>query len=483
MSDFRPPFTQSPLIRVMFNLGATLDLHCGTWITGRLGESIMNGGMGTVVGVTAIANAFKSTFLHYMSLTAYAQVTYQYQDKTSMSTYDTEDNKHEHHLHDLTQRNPIFKGRNILEENRWIVTSKAMHSGTEWFSILKSFLEEKGKRKDLMVKTPFFGRDGKSALQIIVPTFGDIDSLTEFSSDAENKMLDENDLGESGANTYFMKSGAVKTRLMMELPTLATKYSHYTGMTAQLGKEIVIAQGPATAMPTKKLGLLKNGDKMKSVTDKFTYATTVCYHIYNAAPMINQSTKLAEYPNGPDDNSPTDLYMLNLRVLRSKSGPSGVTLEIVISQTEGVLAELTDFHYIKTMDRYGITGTLQHYALDLYPECKLQRTTVRSKIDDDAKLRRALLITSEMCQMKYLAPVREDLMCTPKELYDDLIKLGYDWDILFNTRAYWLIDNYKSEIPFLSTMDLLRMRKGEYHPFWLNADKKTIKDIKEYYPD
>ena len=60
----------------------------------------------------------------------------------------------------------------------------------------------------------------------------------------------------------------------------------------------------------------------------------------------------------------------------------------------------------------------------LLPDVKLSRTTIRSKIDENPQLRRVLNITSEMCQMDQMWHGIDELMCTPKELYDDLIKLG-----------------------------------------------------------
>jgi hypothetical protein len=80
-------------------------------------------------------------------------------------------------------------------------------------------------------------------------------------------------------------------------------------------------------------------------------------------------------------------------------------------------------------------------------------------------------------------------MCTPKQLHDDLVALGYDWDVLLKTRGWWSMDNDSQDLPpFLSTMDLLRMRKGLYHPYWLAEDKKTrlnmmSKEVKVYLSD
>ena len=60
-----------------------------------------------------------------------------------------------------------------------------------------------------------------------------------------------------------------------------------------------------------------------------------------------------------------------------------------------------------------------------------------------------------------------DLWCTPQELYKDIKEQGYDWDQLLSTRGYWMFDNDKQATPYLSTLDLLRMRKKLYKPHWL----------------
>ena len=63
--------------------------------------------------------------------------------------------------------------------------------------------------------------------------------------------------------------------------------------------------------------------------------------------------------------------------------------------------------------------------------------------------------------------VKSEIWCTPLELYEDIKKLGYDWNVLLNTRGYWLINQYdKDATPYLHTVDLLKMRKGLYHPWW-----------------
>ena len=67
--------------------------------------------------------------------------------------------------------------------------------------------------------------------------------------------------------------------------------------------------------------------------------------------------------------------------------------------------------------------------------------------------------------------------CLVQRYYDDLIKLGYDWDIILQTRGWWAIKQYSTIIPpFLSSIDLLYMRLGKYIPYWMDENKKVKKE-------
>lgn len=54
--------------------------------------------------------------------------------------------------------------------------------------------------------------------------------------------------------------------------------------------------------------------------------------------------------------------------------------------------------------------------------------------------------------------------------------MGYDWDLILNgTRGYWMCeeDEHLTDKKFLSTYDLLRMRKGQYKPYWMSDEDKA----------
>lgn len=492
-----PDYELAPALKILFNIGAGFDIPTGTWMKGIHGESILNGGMGFIVGMVGIANNFKTTILNGMILQAMGRVfeschlpEKKSQKKlthltTSNSTYDTEVNIQESHLKILAKSIKAFLNRDIINERLWKITDKTVYWGNEWFEIFKDFLKYKRKNAEAYkVMTPFMDRDdivigaSPKQLSVLLPTFGLVDSLSEFQSEAEEKIMNENELGDSGGNMLFMRGGMIKTRLLSELPALTGGGYHFMGLTAQLNKEIMMGGGPGgAAVPTKKLQYLKNGDRIVGATSKFTYATSVCFNAYNASPLVDKE-RMAEYahPNSAREVGDTDLNTVKLTILRNKNGPTGNTLVVVVTQREGLNVPLTEFHNLRENNRFGIIGKGAYYTLALYPDCALLRTTIRQKLEEDAKLRRGVTISSEMQQMtEYMPDLWTEVGCTPEVLYEDLKAAGYDWDLILSTRGYWLLNNETNPIPFLSTLDLLNMRKGTYFPYWMTADKKGIK--------
>lgn len=463
--------------KLLLNIGCMMDIPTGKIVKGKQGESIINGGLAHLTGVTGIGNSFKSTIAHFMMLSAADKFPESY-----MMTYDTETNTDETRLAKLATKFMRWMNSNPFITREWIISDKTNYYGNEWFTRIKDYLKKKAEGKNYR-ETPFMDRDRKEQLKAIVPTFSEIDSLTEFETADIAKIQDEAELGDSAGLTMHMRQALAKMRMLMDLPTLAGKYNHFFLMTAHLGKDIPMNTGPIPVAPTRKLFSIKNGDKIKGVSDKFFFLLHNLWSAQSVIQLTNQGTKGPEYPLEGDSakEKNADLSMVSLHLLRSKFGPSGVTtLEVIVSQSEGVLPTLSEFHYIKSWGRFGLSGSLQHYSLDLLPEESLQRTTVRTKIDNSPKLRRAMNITSELCQMHQFwkdVPELSRYLCSAKELYDSIKALGYDWDmILDETRGWYTYDNYNPNLPyFLSTWDLLLMRAGEYTPFWLEDYKKKNK--------
>jgi hypothetical protein len=463
----KPEFKEIDPFKVMLNVGCLMDIPTGQYVKGTHGESILNGGFPTITAIAGRGNTFKSTIAHYMVLRAMENVL-ESGLPTFLNSYDTEMNISKERLRVFYKDIQAKTGVDLFEEGVWSVSDKSVHSGNEWFKILRDYLKKEKieNKKDLLVDTPFIDTKGQR-IKTMLPTFGEIDSISEFTTDDIEEIQDKNEIGEPGGNMIHARLGLAKTRMMMELPYLCNASSHYMVMTAHLGESMLMQQGPYN-IPSKALQYMKQGEKIKGVTDKIFFLTNSLWQTVSSSVLINQGTKGPEYPKERDlqDDNPSDLNIVTIKQLRNKSGPSGITLELIISQREGVLPSLTEFHFIKSNDRFGLTGNNINYALVLYPEVKLQRTTVRSLIDNDPKLRRAIKITSDLLQIKKLWVDKNMELPTPEELYEKL-KKKYDWNTLLDTRDNWLFGNADKAKPFLSTMDLINMYHDRYTPYWL----------------
>lgn len=474
----RPNFKEVDPFKIMYNVGCLMDIPTGIYIKGKHGEHILNGGLGVLTAIAGKGNTFKSTIAHYMLLSAADKVVAS-GSNTYLNTYDTEMNIQMDRLLHFSKKFDRFKDIDIFTDKIWSITDKTQHLGNEWYELLKEFLKsDKIKnKKDYLVDTPFTATNG-STVKTIFPTFGEIDSISEFETADIQEIQNKNELGESGGNTIHMRLGLAKTRLLMELPVMCNSSSHYLLMTAHLGTEIAMQQGPY-ATPTKKLQHMRIGEKIKGVTDKFFFLPNLFWLTVNSSLLNNQNTKGPEYPKKRDnqEEGSNDLNIVTLKQLRNKSGPSGVVIEIIISQKEGVLPTLSEFHYIKENGRYGLEGSNLSYNLVFYPDVKISRTTVRQTIDEDYKLRRAIKISSDLLQINQFWRHNDIDVPTPTALYEKL-KEKYDWNVLLETRDWWTFNNDTVDKPFLSTMDLINMYNDTYTPYWYkDAIKKEPMQI------
>ena len=460
--------------KILINIGCLMDIPTGFIVTGKKGESIINGGLPQISGLVGRGNNYKSTIMHYMALSAYDNISASHE--TNMVTYDTEMNTFLERLEDLSKRFEHIPD-DIIRSNKglWTVTDKSQMPGNKFALILNEYSENKIKDKDSKITIECFKDPYEDKpLSTLLPSFVEIDSLSEFEAESTIEML-SNDLDGSDTNTFAMKQGLFKSKFLSTLPRLASMSNTFILFTGQVSNKINMATGPAAmAQPVKDLQYLKQGDSIKGISNKFFFLLNSAWFLHTASLLKNKSTEQAEYPVDTSSNQSNELNVVKLTQLRSKSGSSGYTISVIVSQDEGVLPTLTEFHHIKENNRFGLSGNNVHYNLDIYPDVSLSRTTIRNKIDNDPRLRRAINITSELLQLSIFNPELETqgLMCTPKELYEDIKKLGYDWNVLLDTRGYWTIDQYTNKVPFLSTVDLLKMRKGLYTPYFLKDNKE-----------
>lgn len=478
-------FKRAPSIRPQLNIGSIWDLPNGRYYIGQNGESILNGGLSFYTGVGGKGNTFKSTVMHDQLLTAMDRYA-----SAQANVFDTEMSLTNERMYQLAARKDNIGGVDLEAEGRMLITDNTVMMGDEWFEAVKSYAAErqgKDQIKTYQRTTPFIDRQSGKLFQSLSPLICEVDSLSMMVTSALQGILDKAEIGNSGTNTAALRDAAVKTQMLNQLPTLTAKYNVFMMHSAHVGKQ---HQLDPYAPPARQLNTLKGQNAFKNVPEKFTFLPNNLYYVHSVEILLNKGDKAPEFPKDRDDKmaGDNDLQQLIIQNLRAKSGPTGMPMPVIVSQSEGVQRSLTEFVQIRDFNRFGLGGNLQNYHLEIYPNVNLSRTTIRSKLNGDAKLRRAMEITWELAYMYYVGYRTEetleplageeetldrDLAVTAKELYDGLIAKGYDWDQLLNTRGYWMYleDEKEDTLPFLSTMDLLRMHAGLYQPKWATVNK------------
>lgn len=469
-----------PVLRPCLNVGAGLDVITGTYHKGRYGESILNGGLSGSQAIQGPPNASKSTILHYFNL-----IMLERHKRSKYYLFCTEGSSKYERINSLSKRFPslsvIVHGDPLLEpENvRIIISSQADIYGDEYFQSVKNYAEERIKKKEKKFTTPFLDKRG-GHIQILSPIQIAIDSLSSFKvSNIEEKIVDKAKIGDSSLNIVDMREGRAKKRLIDSIPFISTNCGLIFTLTAHVGKEFDLDPYAAKA---PKLALAKRGIKSLGTSTTYQYINNFILEIWDAKILAHPTKGNGVlYPLVPVDKigDGVDLFEISTRVSRSKSGQSGGFLDFVVSQRDGLLPHLSLYHMLReSCDAFGFIGNLQNFSLAILPDVKLSRSVIRGKIDENSDLQRALEITFDLYIINTLYSSDYDhLKCTAEQLYTDLLAMGYDWKILLNTRNYWVfVEDEETELPYLSTMDLLRMRSSEYHPYFLNSDKLTYKE-------
>lgn len=453
---------RSPAIRPAFNVGCLVDFQTGAFFKGAKGETLTCGGVRHVTHIAGPGNVGKSQLAMFFMgrIQSRYGVDGMFKD-TELTASINRVNK----MYRLSA--PKIYEIGLENYDKFIFSDKAVESCSAWAEKLKKYADEQDKKGKFTYLTPFLDRG--EPIYIRQPTAILLDSLSEFKSDSVIEMHDKHNIGDGGLNTEAFKDNHSKTQMLSEWVTSTVKGGFYIITTIHIGKEHVMdTRNP----PRKMLKFLKQGTKFKNAPEKATFLSNDIWYILTDDVLLNDTTKAPQFPRNKFENErkgSTDLKLLTVGNLRGKSGPSGEPFPLVVSQSEGILEGLTHWVYLKQNRDFGIIDpTRTSWSLDLYPEKNFARTTIRTAIEEDPKLARALEITTDLCQLRnYFMDLPPGYACTPAELYADIKALGYDWDVLLKTRNYWTQDQYTNPIPYLHIMDLLDMRAGVYKPYWL----------------
>lgn len=469
----------APAMRPAYNVGFPWDIPTGRYHIGAHGELLLNGGILTFTGIGGQGNIGKSLFAHHLFLTLVERYAVPDPDKVEVRglSYDTEPPSISPHRFQMLSKHQGRIGK--MDPDQYMMfTDSTVMTANKFFKAFKDGAKSKTEdKKSPRVLYPFINKKTGQRLDNYIPNIIEIDSLSMMTPEVVDRILDENEIGESGANIEAMKGQAAKTQMITQMPDICASANICCLATAHLGK---VYQLDPRAPLSKTLAFLKADLKFKRVPENFGFLTTHLWFGVSGSPLKNRATGAPEFPRSATDNmeGDTDLMRVSFMLVRSKNGPSGHLVDVIVSQSDGILPHLTALLYLKDNGGYGLGGNDRSYYVEFLPDTKLSRTTARGKIDSDEKLRRALEIAGEMCQMKnYWHGLPDGWLCTPKELYDDLKAKGYDWDQLLDTRGWWTWEGTKGVKNYLSTGDLLNMRAGLYHPFWMKDKPAGVKVV------
>lgn len=463
---------KKPSFRPAVNVGCLMDVSSGLYEVGEYGEMIINGGLGALNGIVSRPNNFKTALGVYML----AMVRRAMPQSFSM-VYDTEGTLNPvARFASVAKHCPEIAAIDFNNDPQFMFTDLSQYTGDEFFFTLRKALDAKAKDPKSNTRTSPFADKDKKPMTCLMPTTAFIDSFSKFIVSAVDEMYAKHKIGDGKNNTDAMTNGKAKNQLFNQLPQLAAKTSTHFILTAHVGDIINMDM-----YPTDKRNLtgMKRDTVLKGVSSGFYSLPNNVYDVVSNKPMLN-ADKMPIYPldNATAMQGDSDLRILEVKNLRTKGGISELIFPIIVAQSEGVLASLTEFHYCKE-NAWGIGGNLQNYFVELRPDASLSRTKVRQKLNGDPLLRRAVEIQSEMLQLIQFQ--RKLDIPSPKELYEGLTKMGYDWNILLgSTRGYWMMreDEHLSDKKFLSTMDLINMLRFEYIPYWMSKeDKAKIKPL------
>lgn len=479
MSDMTDLFNKN-VFKPYLNVGALMDIPTGTYFEGKHGEMILSGGNAPFIGIGGKANTFKSQLAHYINFTTIAR----YNPEMAI-LYDTEGNIVKERLIHLAKHIEGFDIDRIFDEDKpvHVITDNSVY-GDEFYENLKLLnINRQQRKKSLLKETPFVDKDGKYKT-VMTPLPIELDSISQFAVSDVALILEKNKLGDSSTNTEALTDARLKSQIISRLPTICSNNGYYLTATAHVGSEHKLDK---YAPSTKALSFMPSNVKFKRAPENFTFLTNYTWYCHGLTVLTN-SDKTCEYPH-PDKGTfvgDADLVKIAVTAWRGKSGSSGIPFYLIFSQSDGLQIGLTELNHLRENKSFKVNGTtypwgwgiigsnVKDFRLELLPDVKLTRTTVRKIIDENYKLRRAFTITAEMHQIFSLWKIPEYLKCTPAQLKEDLTKKGYDWDTLLETRGYWVFNDTKHPRNFLSTFDLLRMRVDEYRPYWLK-DTKTKK--------
>lgn len=441
------------LSNVSFNTNTLFDLATGRFVQGHDNEWYLSGGFSPHINIfVGMSSQFKSTILN--SLLMRCMGIY---DDTECIIKDAEMALAKDKVRAVKMAGEFYTPE-LEKRIAWLDSTHYNLDNTDML-IRECCAKREEQKKDLTIDSPFLEPFSGERMKIWKPLFIFVDSLTMLKADVEEEMTDGlkmKGLGDSKLNTIYMADGNKKTIFTSAMRRRCQQYGIVFLTTGHYDTQIQMDM--YSTMPKDTL-FSKGNFKVKGCGSEIKFLASI--YAKCQASVLQDSNKLALYSDG--NTQARDIHEVDLLLERCKTANAGEITPLVVSQAEGLLNTVTNYHYLRLHNYFGLAGNKQRQQCSLLPDLTITRNTVRQLANSKPELQRALELTAQLCFIKHNWNIKElpyDFSIDPKVLFD---KLNSDknktlaTDIL-NTRGYWTYN--KHPLPYMSLFRIMDMAKA-----------------------
>ncbi len=449
------------------NTGSTLDLMTGKYIPGLMGSTILNGGLTSTNGVMGKPQQYKTTTI--LGLAANAMSRYPQSDHLIWDNEQSIKDKDRFvEMSDFYLDEPEKRAVHLQElKKRTVLTDITVYPDADtFFEQVKEIAHKKMESpKDWIVETPLIDPDTGKPRLMMIPTFITADSWSKAPVKAGVEMMDKHEVSSSETNMLFMREGLIKKKILDQVPRLAAKAGLYFLFTAHVGKKFEMN---AYLPPSKDMQFMKQDEQIKGVGSNFAFLMSNLIEVRGSKVLQKDSgskTKECEYPLPSGITSPTEMSSNCMSTIRCKNNNSGTQFFPVLSQSNGYQAGLTNYHYLRENDYFGLGTNKNNPRTVFLPDKPTRRTTVAGDLTKSYELSRAVEILAQLCFIQnswsiYNSVVPFDI--TPEKLVAELTKTTYASSDILNSRGWWSYGKF--DRPMLSLFDILAIITNQYKP-------------------
>lgn len=478
-------YVQETNPNLMYNVDGPFNIMGGDFMLGSRGEAIINGGYGGMVAVVGEANVGKTTLLAFLALITnvrYGSFTFQ---------FDSEGTGQVNRVVKLGEYIQDFDPDYLLNpDSQQFFRTDSKIDGPTWHTGVVDWAKESSgynKKKYNYLETPFTNRRNE-VIYDLRRHQAMIDSITYFKTSKQVDTAEDVEAGDAKKNTYYMQMAATQQDIIVQGNLATARYGMNYLLAAHTKPSI--RMGKYDASPSQLKGL-KPDHRIKGGGNAIVDLPTSIWYIRDKSVYHNSSSdKTPRYPSKESLQAilDPDLVKQTVQNLRGKSGLTDLQFTVVASQAKGLLIGLTNLVFAHDHDKYGLIEHTANriFSLDILPETKWQRTTIRALSLTDPVLKKALQYNMELTYIAHHMDHHAKLLMHPKDLYKTLVDMGYDWNVLLDpsVRDWWC---YRDDEPyvgekFLSSFDLLRMARGLYVPYWFTKEQTEAIDLSKAVP-